>query len=403
MKTICIAGKNDIAVAVLAYCIDNYPDLRIVVVCNRNDSGVNSWQRSLLWFAKKKGIEILSLEDVYGIEDLVFLSTEFDRIIRPEKFLSTRLFNIHFSMLPEYKGCHTSVLPILQGRDKTGITFHRMDSGIDTGEIIEQKVIDIDPSDTAFDLYLKLIAEGTKLVIKNLPVVINGEEVSRPQSFESSTYYPIGYINYKELSLDVNATSFQIRNQVRAFGFRPYQLLSWNGIRYVECEITDTRSVNKPGYVIEDTDIYTLISTVDYDVKLYKDVLTDVLDAISEGRNDAAIALLRSPKIINAKNDKGWSPLTVAVYNADVKVFEYLVSNGADIFVKNNNGTTLLMYAKNAGINTGDWTIFRRLLELGLDPGQKDYEELTLKDYVLDSGCTGAVPDDVKEAMGIDG
>lgn len=39
MKTICIAGKNDIAVNVLLYCIKNCPNINIVVVCNKNDSG----------------------------------------------------------------------------------------------------------------------------------------------------------------------------------------------------------------------------------------------------------------------------------------------------------------------------------------------------------------------------
>ena len=78
MKTICIAGKNNIAVDVLLYCINTYKDDEIVVVCNKNDLGENGWQRSLLWHARKHDIRVLKLNEVYGIEDLVFLSVEFD-------------------------------------------------------------------------------------------------------------------------------------------------------------------------------------------------------------------------------------------------------------------------------------------------------------------------------------
>ena len=126
MKTICIAGKNDIAVNILLYCIKFYYKCRIVCVVNMNEPGINTWQKSLKWFAEKNGVEILSLNDVYEIEDLLFLSLEFDRIIRPEKFKSTLLYNIHFSMLPKYKWMHTSVLPILYCEENTGVTLHRI-------------------------------------------------------------------------------------------------------------------------------------------------------------------------------------------------------------------------------------------------------------------------------------
>ena len=52
MKTICIAGKNDIAVDVLRYCMDHYPGFRILCITNRTETGVNSWQRSFQFFAQ---------------------------------------------------------------------------------------------------------------------------------------------------------------------------------------------------------------------------------------------------------------------------------------------------------------------------------------------------------------
>lgn len=115
MKTICIAGKNNIAVDLLLHCMKFSPNCRLVCIAIKNDCGINNRQKSLKFFAKKNDVEILQLQDVYTLSDLLFLSCEFDSIIKPEKFRSNELYNIYFSMLPKYKGCHTSVLPILWG------------------------------------------------------------------------------------------------------------------------------------------------------------------------------------------------------------------------------------------------------------------------------------------------
>ena len=401
MKTICIAGKNNIAVDVLLYCINTYKDDEIVVVCNKNDLGENGWQRSLLWHARKHDIRVLKLNEVYGIEDLVFLSVEFDRIIRPKRFSSARLFNIHFSFLPLYKGCHTSVLPILHGRDKTGVTFHRIDSGIDTGEIIDQEEVKIYSSDTSYDLYKKLISVGTKLIIKNLSDVIRGTEQSWKQESHGSTYYSINEIKYSELCLDINATAYQIQNQIRAFSFRPYQLLVWNKKRYVECEILENRSVWRPGTILEDTEVYTVIVSIDYDVKLYKDVLLEIFSAIEKKENSRAKKLCVSRQLVNAQDRHGRSPLTVAVYSGNIEMVEYLLQCGADICVKDWNGSTLLMYAKDYGMNTGDWSLFRMLAELGVDINEKDYAGLLLADYISELEKIDSIPDDIKKMLNL--
>ena len=110
-------------------------------------------ERSLLKKANEIGIETKTLEDIYSIENLIFLSLEFDRIVNPNKFKSNKLFNIHFSLLPKYKGMFTSIIPILNNEKTTGVTFHKIDKGIDTGEIIAQKEFEIALFDNARDIY----------------------------------------------------------------------------------------------------------------------------------------------------------------------------------------------------------------------------------------------------------
>ena len=151
-----IAGKNNIAVDVLKFALDNL-NMPIFVVLNKTENFQNNFQKSLGFYAKRWNVTIKKLEDIYDLNDSIFLSLEFDRIIKPDLFKSKNLFNIHFSLLPAYKGMYTSALPILNGEDKSGVTLHRIDSGIDTGEIIAQTEIKINYKDTARDLYIKYI------------------------------------------------------------------------------------------------------------------------------------------------------------------------------------------------------------------------------------------------------
>lgn len=386
MRTICIAGKNDIAVDVLLYCINKFYDYKIVCITNKNDPAINTWQRSLKWYAQRKQIPIVSLEDVYEIEDLLFLSLEFDRIIKPDRFKSTNLYNIHFSMLPQYKGMYTSVLPILDGKNFTGVTLHRIDAGIDTGDIVVQKKVEILHDDTALDLYRKLISEGTKIVIEQVENLLRREVTAYPQDWKESTYYSKKEIDYNDITIKLNETAYQIGKQIRAFCFRPYQIMKWNGCGYIACKILNERSTLKPGTIIEDTDIYTEVATVDYNVRLYKDVLSRLFEFIKLQKNDEAKRCCYSEKIINDKDEHGWTALTVAVYNNNFEMTEYLVNHGGDTQVVNNNGTTLLMYAKNCFTRTGDATIFEYLLQIGLDPEEKDYYEKTVNDYCREEG-----------------
>lgn len=103
---------------------------------------------------------------------------------------------------------------------------------------------------------------------------------------------------------------------------------------------------------------------------------------------------------MNAQDNHGWSPIIKAAYTGNTEIAEYLLERGADIHVKNWNGTTLLMYAKDGGLNTGDWTIFRILVKQGLDCNEKDYDGRTLRDYLLINKDIEDVPHDIKVLLG---
>ena len=260
---ICIGGKNNIAVDVCEYIKTYYPEIAVFAIPTKGDDGKDGFQRSFKKFAEENNIAIVNLKDVYEWEDLIFLSTEFDRIIKPDRFKSKELFNIHFSKLPKYKGCHTAAMPILNGEKVTGVTFHLIDAGIDTGNIIDQRDLLIESNDTCGSLYLKLIKLGTEVVIANLECVIEHSYNVYPQAIDDSTYYPRTDIDYATSTIDYNRTALQIDRQIRAFSFRAYQHPSFNKIPIVSAKITREKSTEKPGTLISEDPNSIRIATID--------------------------------------------------------------------------------------------------------------------------------------------
>ena len=86
---ICIAGKNNISVEILFYLLEyGISKKKIFVIPNDIDNGKDNWQRSLLKNSRELGIDLTTLEKVCLIDDLLFISLEFDKIIDPNKFKS---------------------------------------------------------------------------------------------------------------------------------------------------------------------------------------------------------------------------------------------------------------------------------------------------------------------------
>ena len=117
--------------------------------------------------AIEKGVREVTLDEAYDLAT-IFFSLEFDMLVKPEKFRNAQAYNIHFSLLPKYKGMYTSVWPILNGEACSGVSLHKIDQGIDTGDLIDQITIPILDHDRAIDLYMKYLDAGFKLFKANI-------------------------------------------------------------------------------------------------------------------------------------------------------------------------------------------------------------------------------------------
>lgn len=377
---ICIAGKNNIAVSILEYIIYElkYPKEKIFVIPNKDDKGVDNWQRSLLKFSKENNIKVVNLEEIYDIKDLIFLSLEFDRIINPFKFKSKKLFNVHFSLLPKYKGVYTSVWPILNNEKYTGVTLHYIDHGIDTGSIIAQKKIKIGFFDTSRDLYFKYIKYGIEIVKENLPKILKSEHLpGKQQTFINSSYYSRSSIDFSNIKIDLNKTAVEVHNQIRAFNFREYQQPVVFGHKIISSRILNSRSFKKAGKIIFEDNISFVVSTVDYNVVLYKDKSSEFLKACSKGDIHTVKELIQIPKIVNIQDKDGKTPLIKAIEKNNAEILKLILKNGGDVNLPDFYGKTPIMYAAD----TGDLAIINVLLSFGADIQKMNFNRESFLDY----------------------
>ena len=230
---ICVAGKNKCAVDAIKLLLNSKIKKKsLLVLPNNNDHGKDGWQPSLKKYAKKNDIKVTKLEKLYSLKHLFFFSLEYDKIININKFRSTNLFNFHFSLLPKYRGCHTNFLQIYNGEKFSGVTLHKIDKGIDTGDIIDQIKFKVKINDTAFDNYKKLMKFAIKLFKKNLSKILNNKYRLKKQLLSNGSYYNKASVNYKK-RLKINMKNFSIKthNKIRSLIFPAYQYPYVNGVK----------------------------------------------------------------------------------------------------------------------------------------------------------------------------
>lgn len=139
--------------------------------------------------------------------------------ILPETFLQAfprGAINVHFSLLPKYRGAAPVNWAIVNGETKTGVTTMQMDAGLDTGGILLQRETEIGASETAIELMQRLSYSGADLLSETLAMF--DELVAQPQDDAQATFAPI--MKKEDGAIDWNRTAREISNRAR--GFQPF-------------------------------------------------------------------------------------------------------------------------------------------------------------------------------------
>ena len=128
-------------------------------------------------------------------------------------------FNLHASLLPNYRGAAPIHWAIINGETQTGVSTFFIDEKIDTGDMILQETQDILPDETVGSLHDKLMYLGSDLVVKTVNLIAQGDVVTIPQAedVEIKTAYKL---NKENCAIDWNDSLDHIYNKVR--GLNPF-------------------------------------------------------------------------------------------------------------------------------------------------------------------------------------
>ncbi len=215
--------------------------------------------------------------DLAIVADFSFLLPQ--AIIDTPKY---KMINIHFSLLPKYRGASPVQFAILNGDKVTGVTYYLMAKGMDTGDIIFQFKHELTAKEISGELYnilFKKAAEKLPDVINNL---ISGKLSPTPQDNNQATYCwsktnsKTTFILKDDAKIDWELSAAEIERLVRAYHPWP---IAWTTLEDLE-NAGKTRLVNS----------FTIKNNVDKKVKIFATELVDgeklqIIELQVEGKN----------------------------------------------------------------------------------------------------------------------
>lgn len=160
------------------------------------------------------------LEQLKGLAGDLFIVVAFrmlPRIVWSMPRLGT--FNLHASLLPDYRGAAPINWAIINGETETGITTFFLDEKIDTGAILFQERMPILPQDNVGSLYDRLMEKGAELVLKTTDA-ITGQNYTLISQDESKAVHPAPKITRQTCEIDWTQDAVKVLNLIR--GLSPY-------------------------------------------------------------------------------------------------------------------------------------------------------------------------------------
>ena len=176
-----------------------------------------------------------SAENFCGEQNIInlFLVVAYGKIL-PEKLINLPKLgslNIHYSLLPKYRGASPVESAILNGDIETGVTIQKMEFKMDAGPIVAQEKIFIHSNEKTPDLRKRLIKIGGELLVKTLPDYIENKIKLIPQNEIEATYCK--KIKKEDGLIDLNDSPIKNYNKYRAYAIWPRTYFFKNGKRII--------------------------------------------------------------------------------------------------------------------------------------------------------------------------
>ena len=241
---ICIAATPSVAIPTLEALLAS--GHQIVSVITRPDapagrgrdlksSAVSDWARS-------KDVELHKPESIDEISTLVstcdLVVTIGFGVLLPEKTLRIPkhgFINLHFSLLPRWRGAAPVQRALEAGDSITGVTVFQLDAGMDTGPMYTSLPFDIEPSVNTSELLSDLASLGVQAVLEAISQIENGEK-PKVQSGDGATR--ANKLSTEEAQIDWSKDSLVIVNKIRAFYPNPG---AWSTFRAMKIKIESAK------------------------------------------------------------------------------------------------------------------------------------------------------------------
>ena len=159
--------------------------------------------------------------------------------------------NVHASLLPKYRGAAPIQWAVINGDEESGVTTMYMGEGVDTGDMIDKKVVSLEAKETGGSLFDRLAVEGSELILQTLEKLENGTAVRIPQKEEEATH--VGKITKELGQIDFRQSAKSIECLIRGLNPWPSAFTTLQGktLKIWDAEVINEKCSETPGTILE--------------------------------------------------------------------------------------------------------------------------------------------------------
>lgn len=267
LETVLFFGSGPVAATSLQNLIDNF-EVECVVTKRRPLHHKDPAPVETL--ANKHNLRVIYADNKIELDELFvnqsFISTvgiviDYGVIISESVINSFQhgIINSHFSLLPQWRGADPITFSILSGQSNTGVSLMTIDQGLDTGAIIAEAPVVIDPTDTNQTLTQKLIDTSNSLINTIVPDYLAGNIVAIPQNSSPITYSR--KLTKADGILDFNKPAAVLEREIRAYSDWPKSRTVLGNIEVIVTKATALRTKNTIGEIQITDDKQLIIGT----------------------------------------------------------------------------------------------------------------------------------------------
>lgn len=190
-----------------------------------------------------------SMKILNNIAPDLIVVTAYGQIL-PREILELPRFgciNIHASLLPKYRGAAPINWVLLNGETETGVTSMQMSEGLDTGDMLIKRVVEIGENENYSALYSRLSEIGGEVLMETIAGLEAGTLIPEKQDDSLSCYSPM--IRKEMSALDFTKSAAELHNVIR--GVTGFTTLGGKRLKVFESEISDNIAMAEPGTVVD--------------------------------------------------------------------------------------------------------------------------------------------------------